>query len=172
MGGRRTGQRRHISLYPAVTRLNLPVTRLYYHVHQLEQNGFIEVAETRPAGGTVEKIYFVTARQFIVDRQEFSGQPDQALEQADILVDFTLTQASKAIRKSVESGAIDLTHPAPHPRALQIRRGLGRITTAQAVEFQQKLNALIDEFTRLQSTTEDEQGEYFLAIAFFPVSLA
>ncbi len=52
----------------AAERLDLPVTRLYYHVHLLEKHGSIEVTDTRPAGGTVEKVYFVTARQFTVDR--------------------------------------------------------------------------------------------------------
>lgn len=155
----------------AAERLGLPVTRLYYHVHHLEKYGFIEVVETRPAGGMVEKVYFVTARQFIVDRQEFSTQPEQALAQADILIDFTLTEAAKAIQKSVKSGLIDLTQPAPHPRALQIRRGLGRINLAQAVAFQRKVNALVEEFTVLQSQDDEEQGEYLLAVAFFPVSL-
>ncbi|MCS6992692.1 MAG: helix-turn-helix domain-containing protein [Anaerolineales bacterium] len=155
----------------AAERLGLPVTRLYYHVHHLEKHGFITVVETRPAGGMVEKVYFVTARQFIVDRQEFSTQPEQALAQADILIDFTLTEAAKAIRKSVKNAAIDLTQPAPHPRALQIRRGLGRVTLSQAVAFQHKVNALVEEFTALQSQESEEQGEYLLALAFFPVSL-
>mgnify|MGYP000392138958 CR=1 FL=1 len=155
----------------AAERLNLPVTRLYYHVHHLEKHGFIEVVETRPAGGTMEKVYYVTARQFIIDRQEFSTHREQALEQADILIDFTLTQAAKAIRKSVKNGAIDLTRPAPHMRALQIRRGLGRINLSQAVEFQQKINALVEEFTNLQSVETEAQGEYLLAITFFPISL-
>lgn len=119
----------------------------------------------------VEKVYFVTARQFIVDRQEFSTQPEQALAQADILIDFTLTEAAKAIRKSVKNAAIDLTQPAPHPRALQIRRGLGRVTLSQAVAFQHKVNALVEEFTALQNQESEEQGEYLLALAFFPVSL-
>lgn len=155
----------------AAERLGLPVTRLYYHVHRLEKHGFIEVIETRPAGGTVEKVYFVAAQQFIVDRQEFSAQPEQALAQAEILIDFTLDEAAKAIRKSVKNTVIDLTQPAPHPRALQIRRGLGRVSLSKAVEFQRKINALIEEFTSLQSQESEEQGEYLLVVAFFPVSL-
>lgn len=155
----------------AAERLDLPVTRLYYHVHLLEKHGFIDVIDTRPAGGTMEKVYFVTARQFTVDRQEFSAQPEQALAQANILIDFTLTETAKAIQTGVKTGLIDLTQPAPHPRALQIRRGLGRVSLSQAVELQRKINALIEEFTSLQSQESEEQGEYLLAVAFFPVSL-
>lgn len=155
----------------AAERLGLPVTRLYYHVHHLEKHGFIEVIDTRPAGGTIEKVYFVTARQFTVDRQEFSAQPQQALAQANILIDFTLTETAKAIQTGVKTGLIDLTQPAPHPRALQIRRGLGRINLSQVAEFQRKINALVEEFTSLQNETTEEQGEYLLAVAFLPLSL-
>lgn len=156
----------------AAERLGLPVTRLYYHVHHLEKHGFIEVVATRPAGGMMEKVYYVTARQFLIDRQEFSAQPGRSLEQAEVLIDFTLSQAAKAIRKGVKNSVIDLTQPAPHPRALQIRRGLGRLNLSQAVEFQHKINALVEEFTNLQSAETEEQGEYLLALAFFPLSFS
>ncbi len=119
----------------------------------------------------MEKVYYVTAQQFIVDRQEFSAQPEQAIEQANLLIDFTLNKSAKAIRKSIKTNVIDLTQPAPHPRALQIRRGLGRLNISQAVEFQKKVNALIEEFTNLQSVETEAQGEYLLAVTFFPISL-
>ena len=32
--------------------LNVPVTRLYYHVHLLEEHGLIQVVDSHPTGGT------------------------------------------------------------------------------------------------------------------------
>lgn len=150
--------------------LGVPVTRLYYHVHLLEEHNLIHVVETHPAGGTVEKVYRASARQFIVDRKEFSGSSAKALKHADVLVDFALTETGKAIRKSVKNGVIDLQQQAPHPQALQIRRGSGKISKAQAVQFYKRLEALVNDFTNSESSEEDEQSEYLLAFAFFPVS--
>lgn len=149
--------------------LNVPVTRLYYHVHLLEKHGLIHVVETHPVGGTVEKVYRASARQFIVDGKEFSGSGAEVLKHADVLINFALTETGKAIRKSVQMGVIDLQQQAPHPRALQIRRGNRKLSKTQAVQFYKRLEALVEEFTNLGSD-QDEQAEYLLAFTFFPVS--
>jgi hypothetical protein len=147
--------------------LNTPVTRLYYHVHKLETNGLIRVIDSHPTGGTIEKVYAAAARQFIVDRAEFAGSPAKALKHAEVLIDVALTETGKAIQKSVQSGAIDLQQTAPHPRALQIRRGSGRISQSQARQFYLRLEALVEEFTSLE-VSEKDRAEYMLAFAFFP----
>lgn len=149
--------------------LHVPVTRLYYHVHLLEKHNLIHVVETRPTGGTVEKVYRASARQFIVDKKEISGSSAKVLQHADVLIDFVLTESGKAIRKSIKKGVIDLQQKAPHPQALQLRRGSGKISTAQAVQFYQRLEELVKEFTNLQAD-ENGQAEYLLALAFFPIT--
>ncbi len=40
--------------------LEMPVTRLYYHVNLLEDSGFLEVVHTRKSGARLEKIYRAT----------------------------------------------------------------------------------------------------------------
>ena len=151
--------------------LNVPVTRLYYHVHLLEQHGLIQVVDSHPAGGTIEKVYRAAARQFIVDRKEFAVSGAKALKQADILIDFALTETGKAIRKSIKSGVIDMKQVAPQPRALQIRRGNGKISASQASQFYQRLEDLVTEFTSMESV-DGALAEYFLVLAFFPTSIA
>jgi len=151
--------------------LNVPVTRLYYHVHLLEEHGLIQVVDSHPAGGTIEKVYRAAARQFIVDRKEFAVSGAKALKQADILIDFALTETGKAIRKSIKSGVIDMKQVAPQPRALQIRRGSGKISASQASQFYQRLEDLVTEFTSMESV-EGALAEYFLVLAFFPTSIA
>ena len=151
--------------------LNVPVTRLYYHVHLLEQHGLIRVVDSHPVGGTIEKVYRAAARQFIVDRKEFAVSGAKALKQADILIDFALTETGKAIRKSIKSGVIDMKQVAPQPRALQIRRGNGKISASQASQFYQRLEDLITEFTSMESA-EGALAEYFLVLAFFPTTIA
>lgn len=151
--------------------LKVPITRLYYHVHLLEEIGLIQVIDSHPVGGTVEKVYYASARQFIVDRAQFSGRPSALVDYANVLIDFSLTETGKAIRKSIKSGALDLQKSAPDPRALQIRRGIGKLSTKQAIQFYKKLENLISEFTNMDQE-DGEAAEYMLAVAFFPTSIA
>ena len=151
--------------------LKVPITRLYYLIHLLEELGLLQVIDSHPVGGTVEKVYYASARQFIVDRAQFSGKPAAWMEYADVLIDFTLTETGKAIRKSIKSGALDLQKSAPDPRALQIRRGIGKLSTKQASRFYKKMEDLISEFTNMDSE-DGEAAEYMLAVAFFPTSIA
>ena len=152
------------------SKLKVPITRLYYHIHLLEEIGLTQVIDSHPVGGTVEKVYYASARQFIVDRAQFSGKP-ALMDYANVLIDFTLTETGKAIRKSIKSGALDLQKSAPDPRALQIRRGIGKLSTKQASRFYKKMEDLISEFTNMDSE-DGEAAEYMLAVAFFPTSIA
>src|SRR3712207_1417060 len=47
--------------------LDMPPTRLYYHVNQLEERGLIHVVETRVVSGIIEKHYQTTAYRLTVD---------------------------------------------------------------------------------------------------------
>lgn len=149
--------------------LNIPVTRLYYHIHKLETSGLIRIIDSHPTGGTIEKVYAASARQFIVDRAEFSGSSTKSLKHTEVLINFALTETGKAIRKSVKADVIDLQQTAPHPRALQIRRGGGKLSQSQARQFYLRLEALIEEFTT-QETSGGQLAEYMLAFAFFPTT--
>lgn len=44
------------------SRFDVPVTRLYYHVNQLEEAGFIEVVHVRKSGARLEKVYRVVGK--------------------------------------------------------------------------------------------------------------
>lgn len=159
-----------LTVQEVAAQLKVPVTRLYYHVHLLEEMGLIQVVDSYPVGGTVEKVYCASARQFIVDRAQFDGTVAADIKYADILIDFSLTETGKAIRKSIKAGSLDMQKSAPDPRALQIRRGIGKISIKQAARFYKKLEELVNEFTNIKFD-DGEAAEYMLAFAFFPTSI-
>src|SRR5437588_8753531 len=47
-------------------KLEVPPTRLYYHVRMLERHGLLEVASTRMVSGIEEKRYATTAKSWTV----------------------------------------------------------------------------------------------------------
>jgi DNA-binding transcriptional ArsR family regulator len=157
------------TVHKLAEQLGVPLTRLYYHIHQLEEHGLIQVVDQRPRGGTVEKIYATTARTFLVDRSEFVSEPEEALQQANILIDFVLNETIKALRKSVTDGSVDLQQNQPHSKSLQIRRGLGQISKERAEKLHQRLISVMEEFTAPDEDMDQEKSEYWLALAFFPI---
>ena len=44
--------------------LDVPATRLYYHVNLLEEAGIVSVVDTRKAGAMLQKVYLAKARGF------------------------------------------------------------------------------------------------------------
>lgn len=147
----------------------VPVTRLYYHVHLLEAHGLVTVVAEHPAGGTIEKVYRATARQFLVDRAQFAARGPKALAQAKVLTEVGLRATTQEIHRGVAAGLIDLRQVSPAPQSLFIRRGFGQLSPAQAAKFHARLAALMSEFTSTD-TAAAAPGDagYTLTLAFFP----
>lgn len=153
--------------------LGIPFTRLYYHINMLEKHGIIRLVEVRSIGGAVEEKYYqVRARSFVVDRRWLTmGDPSASDSQVESLLSTLLDTRHEDIRRSVQSGLIDLSQTAPHPNALMIRRGVARMSREQAYAFQERLLALVQEFAGLEAV--DDTAEYYaLAFTFYPTSLA
>ena len=79
--------------------LDMPPSRLYYHINQLAKHGIIRVAKTQIVSGIVEKHYQISARAFRVDRALLApgGGNDDAI--IDVLMAGTLDAAEKEIRQ-------------------------------------------------------------------------
>jgi hypothetical protein len=158
-----------LTIQALAAEFTLPVTRLYYHVHLLEEHGLVRVVAEHPAGGTIEKVYRATARQFLLDRAQFAAPGPAALAQAKMLTNVGLRQTAQDIQRSVAAGLIDLRQVSPAPQSLFIRRAFGQLSRARAAQFHQRLAELMDEFTQpdTEPPTATDAG-YALLLAFYP----
>ena len=97
--------------------LNVPFTRLYYHIGLLEEHGIIRVVDEVPMAGAVkEKYYQIAARQFVVDRSLLVLQDDGETHEAlELMLDMSFNKMADNIRKSVAQGGIDLSKESPRP---------------------------------------------------------
>jgi DNA-binding transcriptional ArsR family regulator len=144
----------------------VPATRLYYHVNLLERHGLIQVVGTRVVSGIIEKRYRAAARQYLVDSALFA-QPQPGREAGlEAVLEFVFDATKADIRRSVQSGRIDLTQTAPQPHALLIRRGFARLTPAQAKRLHKRLLAVLKDFA--ETPNEGSAEIYSLACAFYP----
>lgn len=145
---------------------------LYYHVNMLEEHDLLIVTGTRMVSGILEKHYQVAARNFIIAPGLLSfGEGGN--EGLDILLRTVLDDTRVDIRRSARSRIIDLTRKSPDPDALLVRRGLTRMTRDQARVFYERMLALLDELTAVESDAPGEGDQpYAFALAFYPTSMS
>ncbi len=142
-------------------------TKLYHHVEQLEKAGLINLVETRPNRGIVEKYYLAAARTFVVDPKLFTGSESEEARGVLASVFSSVLEAARSqIQQSLASGLIAPdSERQPIIVHLPIRGGdkeIGKINRA--------LEACIK---KIQNETK-EKGEkkYALLVAFYPVEEA
>ena len=146
--------------------LNLPFTRLYYHLHILEQEGFIHMVETRHVlGGVEEKFYQVAARNFLVDRSLLNVNEAVRTEAFEAILNVTLRQAVTDIETSYDAGLIDITET---NQTLVSIIGQARISKAHFAEFRRQLIALINEYEGTHDDTIDS-AVYGFTAAIYPL---
>ncbi len=149
--------------------LEVPFTRLYYHIKMLEKHGIIQVVETRAMSGAVEEKYYqIAAKQFIVDRSLLTLATTEGQNPAlDILLETMLRETGENIRRSVREGNIDLKTTAPDPAALMIRRGVLRLNREQATQLYQELEVLMNRYVSVETARHDQY--YEILIGLYPV---
>lgn len=84
--------------------LNEKPTRLYHHVDLLEKTGLIELIETRPNRGTVERYYRSVAKKFAVSG-ELVEVASNAGDESSIenMLTAALENSSKKLRESIDA---------------------------------------------------------------------
>lgn len=152
--------------------LEVPFTRLYYHIKMLEKHGIIQVVETRAMSGAVEEKYYqIAAKQFIVDRSLLTLATTEGQNPAlDILLETMLGETGENIRRSVREGSINLKATAPDPTALMIRRGILRLNREQAMQLYQELDGLLNRYVSVETTRHDPY--YEILISLYPTHVA
>lgn len=153
--------------------LDVPFTRLYYHMGLLEKHGLIRVVETRNLSGAVEeKFYQIAARSFVIDRSLLtvsSEDGDEEIDGLEIILGTMFDDAMGAIRTSIHEGKLDVNKTSPEANAMLVRNGRFRIPKDKETEFHQKFLDLMTEMaTAGCDDNPDDCVDYGLMIAFFP----
>lgn len=153
--------------------LELPQTKLYYHINLLEERGLIQVVGTRVVSGIIEKQYGAVARSYRVDEELLKVGPEQGAT-VDLVMSSLLDGVRNDLRQSVLAGRVELKEDAPAERKITIGRALMRLSGERAEELHQRLNALVEEYcddARAENQPADAQL-YQLFVAFFPTHRA
>ena len=150
--------------------LEIPPTKLYYHINQLEKFGIIRVVETNIVSGIIEKTYQVTAKSYKVDENLLLDQ-EMSDENLDELLGAILDTTKEEIKNSFRAGLIEWGNREKPNKGGMARAHL-HFTEEEAIEFYGKLESLIAEYSEACEGNVDNPDipAYGLTIAFYPVA--
>lgn len=148
-----------------------PITRLYYHLQQMEKHRLIFVESTRVVSGLQEKWYRASAREYVIDRSAYgaAGQVDKARSQA--LLGFVFDQTRLDISNGLNSGRIDASKPPPEVGSLMAYRTIMKLSPAQAKGLYDKLLTVYREYEAIAKMPDSGGDFYALVASVYPTML-
>ena len=145
-------------------------TRLYHHVESLLRAGVIELTETRPNRGTVERYYRAVANQFTVAdsllalESTGSSAPGPVSKIAASILDSTRDDLARLAEDGNESSRDDLP---------MVARALVTGSPREIRAIRSKLAALLEPKRNAKgehgSKDDPDALVYALTIAFYPI---
>lgn len=146
--------------------LELPQTRLYHHINQLEAHGLVRVVETRLVSGIVEKRYLASSARLSIDRTLLgtgAGSVDPALE---AMLAAILDGTREGVLRSAQAGLINPSVESPREGGLLLGRLWLRLTAEQAARLDERLIAVVRAFEAEEP--EPEARTYELLVGLYP----
>ena len=132
--------------------LDIPPTKLYYHIKLLERHELILVAETRVVSGIIEKHYQVRARRIRVDlniskNTEMDRDEGLALTLSSIATMFDT--AYKNLEASFQHHLQEADSEDEQTTTMLSFQAMLQLSLGQAAQFVDQLNELIDQYAQI-----------------------
>lgn len=151
--------------------MDCPVTRLYYHLQQLEKHELVFVEKTRIVSGIVEKHYRARGREFVIDRNTYGAKGLVDKDRSQALLSFVFDQSRLDISNGLNDGRIDPSKLPPEVGSLMAFRTVMKLNDAQAKQLYEKMMALYREFETIAQQPEDGSAFYALVASVYPTYL-
>jgi DNA-binding transcriptional ArsR family regulator len=126
--------------------LDLPQTKLYYHINLLEERGLIQVVSTRVVSGIIEKQYGAVARSYRLDEALLALNTPGRDDTVELMLAGLLDGVKQDVRQGLTTGQIELSDSAPVEHRITIGRAPLRLAPERAEELHRRLGDLIKEF--------------------------
>ena len=129
--------------------LDIPQTKLYYHIKLLEKHNLINVAETRVVSGIIEKHYQIRARRIRADldiSKHTNLDHDEGMALTLTSITTMFDNAYNNIKKSFQH-RLQETEPGDDETATMLSsQAMLQLSPEQAEDFIAKVNELVNEF--------------------------
>jgi DNA-binding transcriptional ArsR family regulator len=149
--------------------MEVPPTRLYYHINLLREAGVIVVVDTRKVGAMVEKVYQATARTLRPGKAIVSGGHTPS-ELATVAVNAILNGARLDAEAALTGHFADLaaTGTSDIDRVGSLVRTIVSLTDVGREKVDAKVRELLDLVENLEAG--DQGVEYGLTLVLFPLA--
>lgn len=135
--------------------LQLPASKVHYHVRELEKAGIVEIVETREKGGVIEKYYLPIAKEFRIqlsdEESEWEGKESTSYKLTKVLLNDYCDSFLLAISEAEKQEHRDKDKQNPH-----LMIGTLHLTKDQYLELHDELKALLE---RWKSMSKQESGQ-------------
>ena len=153
--------------------VDVPATKLYYHINLLEKHGIIQVVDTQIVSGIIEKSYQATAHYYHVSDDLFKGEEPSG-EYLNELLDSIFDVTRREVMQSVEQGLLQLSQQGNTDELVTshlaiLSRCTLDLTSEQALDLQERLNSLMEEFETLSAAQDTETKSYGLTVMYYPL---
>lgn len=154
--------------------LDLPPTKLYYHINLLEKHGLIVVVDTRIVSGIIEKHYQITARSVRVARHLLSPTSKESAEGLAMTINGLFEDTRADLMKGLQTGVIVRDEDADPHRGLLLNSFRFLLNDEQAKEFYHRLEKLLADYRTLSDAHHEAKDRnvriYKAFTAVFPSS--
>jgi DNA-binding transcriptional ArsR family regulator len=146
--------------------LDMPPTKLYYHINLLEKHGLIVLVDTQVVSGIIEKHYQVAARHVRVQKNLLSS----ADESLSLTVNAVFENVREALLQSARAGVVDFEKDDNAQKRLSMRSSVVYLTDEQAAELYDALETLLSGYADISDDQHNhpDARPYQLLTALFP----
>ncbi len=136
--------------------LDIPATKLYYHINLLEKHDLIRVAETRIVSGIIEKLYQIRAKRIRAEldlSQDSEINRDEGLQLTLSSVSTMLDTAHQNLEKSFRQRVkeIDEAQTELQKSAWYSSQTMMQLSPEQAQKFVDELKELESKYAKIQN---------------------
>lgn len=145
--------------------LDVPVTRLYYHVNLLHEVGFLDVVHTRKSGARLEKLYRIVGKSIVVGPDLANNAQDPAITAralAAVVLEPAVLEAETAIIRRLAEG--------PGQR-IDLGRSLAVLSPDEVLAISDKIEAIVREYLADHNESDHPEAQtYALTYTFLPTA--
>ncbi len=160
--------REALTVKQIATRLEQPPTKLYYHVAELEEAGFVTMVDTRVKSGIIEKYYRTSAENISVHPTLLNQATVMENDLTNLLAVF-FDVTTQEVSRSLASGLISLDEEPPTSTGNYIvTRNMFRIPKEEVPKIMEKFQDLFKELEAAEGRAGPDSPNYACTLVFYP----
>jgi DNA-binding transcriptional ArsR family regulator len=153
--------------------LDIPATKLYYHINLLEKHGLIVVVDAKIISGIIEKHYQVSAKMVRVANHLLSS-PTDADESLELSINTLFDDTKVDLLTSIRDGAVNMDEDCEPHLGAKLNSLRLRLTEDEAraffAQFEELMQTFINQSLANQQAQVSDMQIYKVLGVVFPTS--